>query len=270
MWTPSSSSRRALAPGDPVRVVAGDLRGATGRLLEAGDDGFWWVAFESRPGAAPRTILLGGGELQHIDEPRPSGPRAFAPVDPAAKKAAARRAAEARASSRAGVPSTRALTQDQHRELLRRQIPAARRGAAPDDVEVALQRIDGRIARGRWTGRGRYERAVTRRRPGSRTGFRVRDIRCDEPELVIVRLLSLTLPELQFSVTPDGYAFTGRRRGYHEEDNRVYVSALSPVIDAAADAALDATGGAGGRIYVHAHARIVEGAADRRVLARLV
>jgi ribosomal protein L24 len=270
VWTPSSPSFRALTPGDPVRVVAGDLRGATGKLLEADDDRSWWVAFETRPGAASRTILVAGDDLRHIDEPRPSGPRSFAPVDPVAKRAAARRAAEVRAATRSRTSSPPALTQDQHRELLRRQLPTAGRGIAPDDVAVALQRVEERIARGRWSGRGRYERPVVRRRPDSRTGFRVRDIPCDDAELVIIRLLSLTLPDLQFSVTPDGHAFTGRRRGYHGEEDRMYVSALSPVIDAAADAVLDATAGAGGRVYVHAHARLVEGAADRRVLARLV
>jgi hypothetical protein len=250
-------------------VIAGDLRGATGKLLEA-DDRSWWVAFETRRGAAPRTMLMADDALQHVDERRPVGPKTFAPVDPAAKRAAAGRAGASRSSATASASPQSALTRGQHRELLRRAFPAACRGIAPGDVAVALERVEARLARGRWTGRGRYERPVVRRRPDSRIGFRVRDIQCDDAELVIVRLLSRTLPDLQFSVTPDGDAFTGSRRGYHDELNRIYVSALSPVIDAAADAVLAATDGAGGRIYVHAHARVVEGAADRRVLARLV
>lgn len=61
----------------------------------------------------------------------------------------------------------------------------------------------------------------------------------------MVQLLSRTAPENQFSVTPDGDVFAGNLLGYHYENERFYVTALSPILDDAADLLLARSGGAG-------------------------
>ena len=85
----------------------------------------------------------------------------------------------------------------------------------------------------------------------------------------MVQLLSRTAPENQFSVTPDGDVFAGNLLGYHYENDRVYVTTLSPILDDAADLLLARSGGAGGRMYVHRKRRLIEPADGKSTLAKL-
>jgi hypothetical protein len=67
-------------------------------------------------------------------------------------------------------------------------------------------------------------------------------------------------------VTPKGDVFAGDQLGYHSEISRIYVTALSPTLDDAADVLLR-TVGEGGRLYVHD--RSIERASDKTLLAHL-
>jgi len=72
----------------------------------------------------------------------------------------------------------------------------------------------------------------------------------DDVEIAIVALLAATANQWQFSSTPDGQMFTGMKRGYHREAERLYVTGLSEVIDTAAGRVESHRAGAGGRVYI--------------------
>jgi hypothetical protein len=131
--------------------------------------------------------------------------------------------------------------------------------------DEALQRLTRRLTDGPWRG-DRYERKRRRFRvPPAELG-KTPTFSCDFAEMLVLRILGRTWPQLQFSVTPKGDVFAGDQNGYHPEISRLYVTTLSPVLDDAADLLLQ-TGSEGGRLYVHN--RSIERASDRTMLARL-
>lgn len=68
---------------------------------------------------------------------------------------------------------------------------------------------------------------------------------------MILRMLSNTTDH-QFSVTQrQARVFAGDLRGYHREDERLYVTGLSPIIDEAVDLLHGLSAGRGGRFYVN-------------------
>jgi len=98
-------------------------------------------------------------------------------------------------------------------------------------------------------------------------GAGVPTLGCDRVELMIVDLLA-TGAHLQFSVSSrDARIFAGALRGYHHEPDRLYVTGLSTILDAAADRLHSLSNGSGGRFYVNDD--FVERAWDRSVLLRL-
>lgn len=71
----------------------------------------------------------------------------------------------------------------------------------------------------------------------------------DEAEKLIVRALSNTQPDCQFTVTPAGVAYATHNNGWTIKKSRVFVSGLSPLIDDAADILNQMRGKEGGRIF---------------------
>jgi hypothetical protein len=131
--------------------------------------------------------------------------------------------------------------------------------------DEAIRRLEERLTDGPWNG-DRYMRRRRRFRPAPIDLGHAPIFPCDLAELIVVQLLGRTWPKLQFSVTPKGDVFAGDQLGYHSEISRIYVTALSPILDDAADVLLR-DGGVGGRLYVHG--RSIERAGDKTLLARL-
>lgn len=106
--------------------------------------------------------------------------------------------------------------------------------------------------------------AYARRRPkcghrGSRPLRSVPIIDADDTELAVMHLLALTGPDAQFSYTPawSGRVFAGWKDGYHRGDEeRVYVTGLSDVLDSATSIVQNHRNDGGGRVFVR-HRRVV-------------
>jgi len=160
-----------------------------------------------------------------------------------------------------------ATLQDQHRALVLGYADTLRIVEPADHaaIEEAARRLAERMAEGDWLG-DRYRR---RRYPVPDGAGGAVEIECDDVELIIVRLLASTGPHGEFEVTRDGDVHTGVRHGYQYAEDRVCVSGLCPVLDAAADVLLARTGDQGGPMRVHTTTRVVE-LGDGSKLADLV
>jgi hypothetical protein len=135
------------------------------------------------------------------------------------------------------------------REQLLRTGEAARSGLDPATLDAAVTRVMARVGEAdapSFLGR-RVPRWRTRP-SGNLEGAPVLD--ADNVEIAIVALLAATANQWQFSSTPDGHMFAGERQGRHPEPERLYVTGLSDVIDAAAGLVESHRAGAGGRVYI--------------------
>lgn len=137
------------------------------------------------------------------------------------------------------------------------------------ELAEAIRRLNDRTGSGDWQDDRYLRQTVGRFRDTPSELATPPQISCDIPELAVVQLLARTAPDNQFSVTPGGDVFAGYLSGHHYENDRFYVTALSPLLDDAADLLLARSGGAGGRMYVHRKTRLIEEADGKTTLAKL-
>lgn len=71
----------------------------------------------------------------------------------------------------------------------------------------------------------------------------------DEAERIIVRALSVTSVDAQFTVSPNGACYATENNGWTIEKLRVYISGLSPLVDDASYILNQMRNGAGGRMF---------------------
>lgn len=120
-------------------------------------------------------------------------------------------------------------------------------GVDSPTVAVAVERLGHRLMT--WHGSGiasaksRFKNKVAR---GTEADCAVG---ADQAEILIVRALSLTRGECQFTVTPNGAVFASDGNGWTIDRERVFVSGLSPLIDDAADILRQMRGPNGGRMF---------------------
>lgn len=164
-----------------------------------------------------------------------------------------------------------AATQAAHRDLVLERLEHVRQLGPFNEKELAeaVRRLNDRTGAGDWQDDRYLRQTLGRFRDTPSELATPPQLSCDIPELAVVQLLSRTAPENQFSVTPDGDVFAGHLLGYHYENDRFYVTALSPILDDAADLLLARSGGAGGRMYVRRKLRLVEQADGKTTLAKL-
>jgi len=130
----------------------------------------------------------------------------------------------------------------------RRQI-MSRLGRLSDDrelCEAAAQRLESRLQS--WRGSG-IARASTRFKNKVAQGVdAICRVGADRAEILIVRALSITTGECQFTVSMNG-VFASDSNGWTIDKTRIYVSGLSPLIDDAADILRQMRGPQGGRMF---------------------
>lgn len=146
------------------------------------------------------------------------------------------------------MPASDGLPLAQLAEQRRAFIEAFRHlGANRTASETAAERLDIRLQT--WTGSGI---------PSTKSRFKNKialgaDADClvgtDRPEILIVRALSLTRGECQFTVTPTGAVYASEGNGWTIDSARIYVSGLSPLIDDGADILRQMRGPKGGRMF---------------------
>lgn len=141
-----------------------------------------------------------------------------------------------------GLPLPRVV--NQRREFL----DACRHLGADRAVsEAAAERLERRLQD--WTGSGI---ASTKSRFKNKVA-RGADADCligsDPEEILIVRALSLTRGECQFTVSASGAVFASESNGWTIDRTRIFVSGLSPLIDDAADILRQMRGPNGGRMF---------------------
>lgn len=132
-------------------------------------------------------------------------------------------------------------------------------------VAVATERLERRLQT--WHGSGiasaksRFKNKVAR---GAEADCVVG---ADQAETLIVRALSLTRGECQYTVTPNGAVFASEGNGWTIEGTRIYVSGLSPLIDDAADILRQMRGPNGGRMFFDRANSFLNANGRRRFLA---
>lgn len=135
-----------------------------------------------------------------------------------------------------------------------------------EHIEVARGRLELRLNSDHWTP-GEAPAPRTKHRPRIASIGPI-TIEHDLSEWFLLHSLALTHPAQQFSVTPKGRVFAGYRNGNHHEHDRLYVTALSDILDEVAILMHAATQGQGGRIYIASDQ--IQIAKTNRVLANLV
>jgi hypothetical protein len=127
------------------------------------------------------------------------------------------------------------------------------RGVDQRTLQEAVARIDDRAA----TGDYRLGSLVQRKPKWRPTPTRVLGtppvIEADAAEALIVYLLALTHPDAQFAATPrsSNRVFAGWKTSYHGDENeRLYVTGLSDVLDSVSHVVQSHRAGDGGRFYV--------------------
>lgn len=91
----------------------------------------------------------------------------------------------------------------------------------------------------------------------------------DEAETLIVRALSITRGECQFTVALNGVVFATENNGHTIDKVRVYVSGLSPLIDDAAYILNQMRDGGGGRMFFTRESQFMN-ANDKRTFLTIV
>ncbi|KRF29487.1 hypothetical protein [Phycicoccus sp. Soil802] len=129
------------------------------------------------------------------------------------------------------------------------------RGRHPQSlVEAAKARIVERVQTGEFVHGAFARRQPKWRRYAATAAGLIPTISADDIEQLIVPLLSLTHPEAQFSYrrAPSGQVFASWMNGFHRRDEeRVYVTGLSDVLDTATTLVQDHREGMGGRIFIN-------------------
>ena len=141
-----------------------------------------------------------------------------------------------------GLPLTQLVAE-------RKQI-MGRLGQLSDDREVceaAAQRLESRLRF--WSGSGLATASTRFKNKVARGADAVCSVGADRAEVLIVRALSITTGECQFTVSMNGAVFASDSNGWTIDKTRVYVSGLCPLIDDAADILRQMRGPQGGRMF---------------------
>jgi hypothetical protein len=127
------------------------------------------------------------------------------------------------------------------------------RGVDQGTLQEAVARIDDRAATGDYRLGSLVQRKPKWRQAPTRVVGRPPVIEVDAAEALIVHLLALTHPDAQFAATPmsSNRVFAGWKTSYHGDQNeRLYVTGLSDVLDSVSNVVQSHRAGDGGRFYV--------------------
>lgn len=112
---------------------------------------------------------------------------------------------------------------------------------------TAAERLESRLRH--WGGSGVASAPTRFKNKVARGADAVCFVGADSAECLIVRALSITAGECQFTVSTSGAVYASESNGWSVDKARVYISGLSPLIDDAADILRQMRGPSGGRMF---------------------
>lgn len=141
------------------------------------------------------------------------------------------------------------------------------RSARPFTRREAASRLERRLGSWDWRNdapaESRFKNKVAR-------GIRAECVvGCSEEERIIARALAITQGDGQFTVTASGAVYATQSNGWTKDKVRIFVSGLSPLIDAAADIIDQMTDGKGGRFFFTQDDTFID-AKDRLIFLRVL
>lgn len=143
---------------------------------------------------------------------------------------------------------------------IRRRIELVLEGQGRSLARDVRERVEERLARGEVPAEplARWKLSVLAGPPA------LPALESELEEVLIFRALARTGDDRQFGVTPRSEIFASRSHGYTHENERLYITGLSPLIDDVAWHFNAWRSGTGGRLY-ESHDMIVDAASHRRV-----
>lgn len=100
-----------------------------------------------------------------------------------------------------------------------------------------------------WTGSGIASASTRFKNKVARGSDAACFVGSDEAETLIVRALSVTEGECQFTVGVNGSVYASDANGWTIDKTRIFISGLSPLVDDAADILRQMRGPSGGRMF---------------------
>lgn len=131
--------------------------------------------------------------------------------------------------------------------------------------EEATRRLRDRLAL--WqgaqisSGRGRFKNKIARGQEADCV------VGADEAEILIVRAIAVTNGDSQFTMSPNGAVFSTDGNGWTINQERIYISGLSLLVDDAADILQQMRNSEGGRMFFTRDAKFINAPTKRAFLS---